>query len=170
MLVFNMTREYQEGGGQSLLAFRLCNLPLTQIQSRIWLHTKLDIKLAKAFLSATRSQNYYCNLIIKMTVKQSQIHAPGWGGCSLYKTDISNTASEHKPRIADMFVWNCEGCSPVREQVFFTDPPKPDPSLQYHILRVNFYTVTWSRSLRSGKVLWTTEYVLAWEYSFHFIL
>lgn len=57
-------------------------------------------------------------------------------------------------RAADIFVWNCEGCSFAREQLSSIDPPKPDLFSQcYILLSVNFHTITQSRSLKSSKVL-----------------
>lgn len=53
----------------------------------------------------------------------------GEGGTYSTRLTYLNIASEQKPRTADIFVWNCQGYSPVREPVFFTDPLKPDPSL-----------------------------------------
>lgn len=66
----------------------------------------------------------------------------GEGGAYSTRLIYLNIASEHKPRTADVFVRNSEGCSPVREPDFVTDPPKTDPSLQYILVRVNFGTIT----------------------------
>lgn len=101
--------------------------------------------LKRKKIPATRSQNYYCNLMNTMTVSKAKFTLQGRGGeFMIFKTDIFKHCLWTQTKN-----WQCFCMKLWR--VFCSEKTNflyRSTETRHLLLRVNFYTITWSAEIQ----------------------